>query len=54
MKAYREQIQSFIDGIHGKPMEAGSGADGRAGLAACLAMLTSTRERRLIDLSGPA
>lgn len=50
MKAYRAQIQSFIDGIHGQPMQAGSGADGRAGLAACLAMLTSTRERRLVEL----
>jgi predicted dehydrogenase len=51
MKAYRLQIQSFIDGIHGKPMTAGSGEDGRAGLAACLAMLTSTRERRLVELA---
>jgi len=24
--------------------------DGRAGLAACLGMLTSTRERRLVEL----
>ena len=51
MKAYREQMQSFIDGIHGKPMATGSGQDGRDGLAACLGMLTSTREHRLVDLA---
>ena len=52
MKAYRNQMQSFIDGMHGKTMEAGSGEDGRAGLAACLSMLTSTRDRCLVEL-GP-
>jgi len=51
MKCFVAQMQSFIDGIQGKPMQAGSGRDGRIGLAACLAMLTSTREHRLIDLS---
>jgi len=50
MKAYRNQMQSFIDGIEGKPMAIGTGVDGRAGLAACLGMLTSTRERRLVEL----
>ena len=51
MKAYRAQIHSFIDGIQGKPMSAGSGAEGRAGMAACLGMLTSSREHRLVDLA---
>jgi predicted dehydrogenase len=53
MQCFVRQMESFIDGMEGRPMEAGSGRDGRVGLAACLAMLTSTRERRLIEL-GPA
>jgi|ERR1035437_3244641 predicted dehydrogenase len=51
MKAFNDQIQSFIDGIHGKPMQVATGADGRAGLAACLAMLTSSREHRFVNLT---
>ena len=31
MKAYRAQIASFIDGIHGRPMTADTGVEGRAG-----------------------
>jgi len=50
MIAWIAQMQSFIDGIEGKPMAAGNGWDGRQAVAACLAMMTSTRERRLIDL----
>jgi len=49
MKCFVAQMRSFIEGIHGRPMQAGSGRDGRIGLATCLAMLTSTREHRLID-----
>jgi predicted dehydrogenase len=44
------QIQSFIDGIHGKPMTCGDGKDGRAGIAATLAMLRSSQEHRWISL----
>jgi len=51
MKAYCNQMQSFIDGIHGKPMQAGSGRDGRAGVAVSLAMIESSRQRRWIELS---
>jgi len=51
MLAYYAQMQSFIDGIHGKPMEAGNGFDGRAGVEACVALLTSTRERRLVHFA---
>ena len=50
MQAFRDQIQAFIDRIHGKPSHVATGADGRAGLAACLAMLTSTKENRFVDL----
>ncbi|HRI80867.1 MAG TPA: Gfo/Idh/MocA family oxidoreductase [Opitutaceae bacterium] len=50
MLAFQNQIQSFIDGIHGKPSHVATGADGRAGLAACLAMLTSSQSGRVIDL----
>ena len=51
MQAFYNQIQSFIDGVNGKPSQVATGADGRAGLAACLAMLTSTRENRVVQLS---
>jgi predicted dehydrogenase len=51
MKAYCTQMSSFIDGIRGKPMVMGNGADGRAGVAVCLAMLQSSRERRWIELA---
>lgn len=50
MQAFYNQIQSFIDGINGKPSQVATGADGRAGLAACLGMLTSSRENRLVNL----
>lgn len=50
MQAFYNQIQSFIDGINGKPSQVATGADGRAGLAACLGMLTSTRENRVVNL----
>jgi len=51
MQCFVRQMRSFIAGMRGEPMEAGSGHDGRVGLAACLAMLVSTRERRLIELT---
>jgi predicted dehydrogenase len=50
MKAYCDQVQSFLDAIAGKPLTGASGTDGRAGIAACLAMLTSSRERRWVEL----
>jgi len=49
MKAYVEQVQAFIDGVEGKPLRCGSGADGRAGIAVCQAMLTSSREHRWVQ-----
>jgi predicted dehydrogenase len=51
MLAFNNQIQSFIDRLHGKPSEVATGADGRAGLAACLAMLTSSSQNRIVDLT---
>jgi predicted dehydrogenase len=50
MGAYCDQISSFMDGIAGRPMKAGSGADGRACVAACVAMLESSRERRWVQV----
>ena len=50
MLAFNNQIQSFIDRINGKPSDVATGADGRAGLAACLAMLTSSAENRIVAL----
>ncbi|MBS1798401.1 MAG: Gfo/Idh/MocA family oxidoreductase [Acidobacteria bacterium] len=50
MQAYWDQIQSFLDAIDGKPLTGASGIDGRAEIATCLAMLTSSRERRWVDL----
>ena len=46
MQCYCDQLQAFIDGVHGKPLRCGSGADGLAGVAACLAMFTSSTEQR--------
>ena len=48
MQAYWDQMQAFIDAIHGQPLRCGSGRDGRAGIATCLAMLRSSRERRWV------
>jgi hypothetical protein len=44
-------MQSFVDGIHGQPMETGSGIDGRAGIAASLGMIEASQQRRVIDLA---
>jgi predicted dehydrogenase len=51
MRAFREQIRSFVEGIHGRPMDVATGRDGRSGLAACLALMTSSREGRVVSLS---
>jgi predicted dehydrogenase len=51
MQAFYDQMQSFVDGIQGKPMRAGNGADGRAGVAVCLAMLQSSTEGRFVKLA---
>jgi predicted dehydrogenase len=50
MQAYRSQMSAFIDAIRGKPSGGGTGLDGRVGVEAVIAMLTSSRERRWVDL----
>jgi hypothetical protein len=51
MKSFIDQMQSFIDGIHGRAMQTGSGIDGRAGIAASLGMIEASQQRRLINLA---
>lgn len=50
MQAYVDQIAAFIDLIEGKPSLVGKAADGRAGVEACIGILTSSAERRWVDL----
>jgi UDP-N-acetyl-2-amino-2-deoxyglucuronate dehydrogenase len=50
MQAFNSQIQAFVDRINGKQSDVATGADGRAGLATCLAMLTSSQENRFVQL----
>ncbi len=55
MQAYRDQISSFITLIHGEQPapdmpSVGTGDDGRAAVAACRAILTSSEQRRWVDL----
>jgi predicted dehydrogenase len=50
MQAYRDQIASFIDLIEGKPSNIGIAEDGRAAVAACVAMLESSSNRSWISL----
>jgi predicted dehydrogenase len=50
MISYCGQMRSFIDGLKGLPMQAGNGTDGRAGLAPALALLQSSRERRIVEV----
>ena len=46
MQAFYDQIQSFIDGIHGQAMRVANGYDGRQGVTACLAMLASSQKNQ--------
>lgn len=50
MQAYCDQMQAFVDTIHGIPGGAGSGFDGRAGVAAVLGMLESSRSDQVVLL----
>ncbi len=59
MQAYRDQLASFIAAIRGESAPAntsdvGTGADGRAAVVACHAILTSSQERRWVDLAQTA
>jgi UDP-N-acetyl-2-amino-2-deoxyglucuronate dehydrogenase len=48
MQAYCDQLTAFIAAIEGQPSDVGTGADGQAGVAACLAMLESSAGRRWV------
>jgi len=45
MQAYCDQLSAFMAAIEGTPSTVGTGADGLAGVAACLAMLESSAGR---------
>ena len=48
MQAYCDQMASFIDVIEGRPGIVGTAEDGRKAVAACLAMLESSAQKRWI------
>ena len=55
MQAYRDQMQAFVRGIRGEPttpdmVPLGTGRDGQVAVAICRAMLTSSQQRRWVDL----
>lgn len=50
MLAFNNQIAGFIDYVQGKPSDIATGEDGRAGLAASLALMTSSAEGRVVDV----
>ncbi len=52
MQAYCDQVQAFVDTIHGQPSKEGNAADGRAGVAAVLAMLESSENQQTIHING--
>lgn len=52
MQAYCDQLSSFADAIYGQAAaEVGSALDGRAGVAACAAMLESSEQKGWVSLS---
>ena len=51
MQAFYDQMQAFVDRIHGRPAIIGTGADGRAGVAVSLGLMTSSREGRLVEIT---
>ncbi len=50
MQAYCDQLSAFMATIHGEPSPVGTGADGRAGVAACLAMIESSAAKAWVQL----
>ena len=52
MQAYCDQMSAFIAAIEGRPSNVGSAAGGRAGVAACLAMLESSATRGWVYPGG--
>lgn len=51
MLAFQNQIGGFLDLMHGRPSDIATGEDGRAGIAASLALMTSSAEGRLVTIS---
>jgi UDP-N-acetyl-2-amino-2-deoxyglucuronate dehydrogenase len=51
MHAFRQQIRGFVDAIHGRPNDVATARDGREGLAACLGLLKSSAEGKVIELA---
>jgi predicted dehydrogenase len=50
LQAYCDQLKSFAACISGEPADCGTADDGIAGVAACLAMLQSSRRKALVRL----
>lgn len=50
MQAYCDQMQGFVNSINGQPGGEGTREDGRAGVAAVLAMLQASQEQSVIQL----
>ena len=50
MQAYCDQMQGLVNSIHGQPGGEGQASDGRAGVAALLAMLESAKTQTMIAL----
>ena len=48
MQAYTDQMTAFLDAIAGKPSTVGTGEDGRAAVAACVAMFESSRDKKWV------
>ncbi len=46
MQAYRDQMTAFIDLVEKRPTQVGTGADGRAAVAACRSILAASDEHR--------
>ncbi len=50
MAAYCDQMQGFVNSIRGEPGGEGNAQDGRAGVAAVIAMLDSARDSKVVKL----
>ncbi len=52
MQAYCDQMQAFVNSIHGSTGGEGTASDGRAGVEAVLAMLQASDQQQTITLRG--
>ena len=50
IKAYRSQLQAWVDAMEGKSSALGSGLDGRAGVEVCMAILEASRTNSVVKL----